>query len=150
MTLPWPVPSLLPHSGAMVLISEPAAYGDGWAEASVRIGEDSLFYRTGKGVPSWVGAEYMAQTTALYAGIRDRQAGRKIQIGLLIGARRYEVETEYFRLGSQLRIHVGEIWQDNQMAVFECSVVDREQLARVQLNVFSPTDTASFIDSERS
>ena len=150
MTLPWPVPSLLPHSGAMVLISEPAEFGDSWAEACVRIGEDSLFYRTGKGVPSWVGAEYMAQTTALYAGIRDRQAGKEIQIGLLIGCRRYEVETEYFRLGCQLRIHVGEIWQDNQMAVFECSIMDREQLARGQLNVFSPTDTASFIDSERS
>ena len=150
MTLPWPVPSLLPHGGAMVLISEPAAFGDGWAEATVRIGEDSLFYRTGKGVPSWVGAEYMAQTTAMYAGIRARRAGKEIQIGLLIGCRRYEVETEYFRLGSQLRIHVDEIWQDNQMAVFKCSIADREQLARAQLNVFSPNDTASFIESERS
>ncbi len=150
MTLPWPVPSLLPHGGAMVLIGEPAAYGDGWAEAAVRIGEDSLFYKAGHGVPSWVGAEYMAQTTAMCAGIRARRAGKEIQIGLLIGCRRYEVETEYFRLGSQLRIHVDEIWQDNQMAVFECSIADREQLARAHLNVFSPIDTASFIESERS
>ena len=69
MTPRWPVPSLLPHGGAMVLIGEPAAYGDGWAEAAVRIGEDSLFYKAGHGVPSWVGVEYMAQTTALYLGI---------------------------------------------------------------------------------
>ena len=56
MTPRWPVPSLLPHGGAMVLIGEPAAYGDGWAEAAVRIGEDSLFYKAGHGVPSWVGS----------------------------------------------------------------------------------------------
>ena len=149
MTLPWPVPSLLPHSGAMVLISEPAAFGDGWAEAAVRIGEDSLFYKAGKGVPSWVGAEYMAQTIALYSGIRARRAGNDIQIGLLIGCRRFEVETEYFRLGIQLRIHVDEIWQDSQMAVFECSIENREQLAKARLNVFSPVDVVSFLEGER-
>ena len=150
MILQWPVPSLLPHSGPMVLISEPARFGDTWAEATVRIGEDSLFYRPGHGVPSWVGAEYMAQTIALYAGIGRRQAGEDIQIGLLIGCRRYEVETEYFPLGSQICIHVDEVWRDNQMAVFECAIESRKQLARAQLNVFSPADTESFLADERS
>ena len=150
MTLPWPVPSLLPHGGQMVLIGEPAASGENWAEASVRIGEDSLFYRPGQGVPAWVGAEYMAQTIALYAGIGARRAGEEIQIGLLIGCRRYEVETEYFRLGGQLRIHVDEVWLDNQMAVFDCSIIDGEPLAKAQLNVFSPTEIAAFLKGERS
>ncbi len=140
---------MLPHSGSMVLISEPAASGDGWAEAAVRIGEDSLFYRLGRGVPSWVGAEYMAQTIALYTGIRARRAGNNIKIGLLLGCRRYEAETEYFRLGTQLRIHVDEIWQDSQMAVFECFIEYREQLARARLNVFSPVDVVSYLEGER-
>lgn len=151
MTLPWPVPSLLPHSGPMVLIGEPARFDGTWAEASVRIGEDSLFYMAGHGVPSWVGIEYMAQTIALYAGIGRRQAGKDIQIGLLIGCRRYEVEAEYFRLGSQICIHVDEVWRDSQMAVFECTISDNgEQLAKAQLNVFSPNDAASFLADERS
>lgn len=150
MTLQWPVSSLLPHGGSMVLIGEPANSGDSWAEAAVRIGEDSLFYRPGQGVPSWVGAEYMAQTIALYAGIGARQAGDDIRIGLFIGCRRYEVKTEYFRLGSHLRIHVDEVWQDNQMAVFDCSIDDRERLATAQLNVFSPIDMASFLEGEGS
>ncbi|NKB58322.1 MAG: hypothetical protein GKS00_18505 [Alphaproteobacteria bacterium] len=147
MPLPWPVDSLLPHSGAMVLIGEPAASGEGWSEATVRVAEDSLFYRPGKGVPSWVGAEYMAQTIALYAGIGARQAGRDIQIGLLLGSRRYNVRTEYFQLGSHLRIHVSEVWQDSQMAVFDCTIEDRERLAEAQLNVFRPADTATFLES---
>ena len=150
MTPRWPVPSLLPHGGAMVLIGEPAAYGDGWAEAAVRIGEDSLFYKAGHGVPSWVGVEYMAQTTALYLGIGARRAGRDIRIGLLIGCRRYEVEAAYFRLGSLLSIRVDETWQDGQMAVFECSIAHCGPLAKGRLNVFSPADMASVLAAERS
>ncbi len=150
MTPRWPVPSLLPHGGAMVLIGEPAAYGDGWAEAAVRIGEDSLFYKAGHGVPSWVGVEYMAQTTALYLGIGARRAGRDIRIGLLIGCRQYEVEAAYFRLGSLLSIRVDETWQDGRMAVFECSIAHRGPLAKGRLNVFSPADMASVLAAERS
>ena len=149
MTLKWPVPSLLPQSGPMVLIEEPAASGDGWAEASVRIAENSVFYRPGRGVPSWVGAEYMAQTVALYAGISARQAGTDIRIGLLLGSRRYEVETEFFQLGSLLRVHVQEVWNDSQMAVFDCYLEDQERLAEAQLNVFQPIDTADFLDGSK-
>jgi hypothetical protein len=43
MTLQWTVPSLIPHSSGTVLIGEPAGFGDSWAEAPVRINEDSLF-----------------------------------------------------------------------------------------------------------
>lgn len=150
MTLQWPVPSLLPHDGGMVLIAEPAAFGDNWAEASVRIGEDSLYYRSGQGVPSWVGAEYMAQTIALYAGIGARRAGEDIKIGLLIGCRRYEADTVIFSLGSLLSIHVDEVWQDNQMAVFDCVIKNGVEIARAQLNVFSPTDKVSFLESQAS
>jgi predicted hotdog family 3-hydroxylacyl-ACP dehydratase len=134
----------------MVLIGEPAASGNKWAEASVRIGEDSLFYSTGHGVPSWVAAEYMAQTIALYAGIGARNAGEDIKIGLLIGCRRYTADTEYFSLGRHLGIHVEEVWQDNQMAVFDCVIKDDVEIARAQLNVFIPTDTASFLESQAS
>lgn len=156
MTLPWPVPSLLPHGGPMVLIGEPASSDGTWAEASVRIGEDSLFFTPGLGVPSWVGTEYMAQTIALYAGVGRRREGKDIQIGLLIGCRRYEVETAYFPLGSLLNIQVEETWRDDQMAVFECTITesgakpDTAPLAKAQINVFSPADVAAFLAGERS
>ena len=116
----------------------------------MRIGEDSLFYKAGHGVPSWVGVEYMAQTTALYLGIGARRAGKDIRIGLLIGCRRYEVEAAYFRLGSLLSIRVDETWQDGRMAVFECSIAHCGPLAKGRLNVFSPADMASVLAAERS
>lgn len=149
MNLELPVPSLLPHSRAMVLIDSPAQYGDGWAESTVRIGEDSVFYKTGAGVPSWVGAEYMAQTIALYAGIGAHSAGEEIKIGLLIGSRRYSAMTEYFTLGKLLRVRVGEIWEDEQMAVFDCSIDAGERLVEAQLNVFRPVDPVRFLEDAR-
>ena len=150
MPLKWPVPNLLPHSGTMVLISEPAEAGTGWAEASVRIGEDSLFYKSGSGVPSWVGAEYMAQTVALCAGVDAREKDEDIKIGLLIGSRRYNVKVPYFSLGKLLRIQVNEVWKDEQMAVFDCLIDSEERLAEAQLNLFRPADPARFLSEARS
>lgn len=149
MTLPWSVSELLPHSGPMVLIGEPVASGDNWAEAGVRIGEDSQFYRPGHGVPSWVGVEYMAQTIALYAGISAKKNGQDVKIGLLLGTRRYEVKTDYFHLGNLLRTRADIVWQDAQMAVFECHIDDGERLAEAQLNVFQPNDLAAFMKEQK-
>lgn len=150
MTLEWPLPSLLPHSGTMILIGDPAASGEDWAESSVRIGEDSVFYKSGAGVPSWVGAEYMAQTIALYAGVGARRNGDDIKIGLLIGSRRYKAMTDYFKLGSLLRVRVSEVWEDDQMAVFDCTIDAGERLAEAQLNVFRPVDPTRFLEEARS
>jgi predicted hotdog family 3-hydroxylacyl-ACP dehydratase len=150
MTVEWPLPSLLPHSGTMVLIGDPVESGDGWAESSVRIGEDSMFFKSGSGVPSWVGAEYMAQTIALYAGIGARKAGDEIKIGLLIGSRRYNTMTPYFTLGQSLRIRVSEIWEDEQMAVFDCRIDAEARLVEAQLNVFRPVDPERFLTESRA
>jgi len=150
MSLNWPLHSLLPHNRTMLLINEPADSGEGWAESSVRIGEDSAFYRPGAGVPSWVGAEYMAQTIALYAGIGAMDAGDEIKIGLLIGSRRYNAITPYFTLGKSLRIRVNEVWEDEQMAVFDCSIDAEEHLAEAQINVFRPVDPGRFLKEARS
>lgn len=151
MTVKWPLRSLMPHSGPMVLIEEPFDAGEKWATASVRIGEDSMFYQPGLGVPTWVGAEYMAQTIALYAGVCAAQIGREIKIGFLLGTRHYTVELNFFRLGSDLRIAANEIWQDGQMAVYDCTIQDRTgaDLAAAELNVFQPTDPIAFLEEHK-
>ena len=148
MILACPLEELLPHSAPMILIDEALDAGDGWATATVRVGEDSLFYQAGLGVPAWVGIEYMAQTTALYAGICAKQVGADIRIAFLLGTRRYQAVTNYFRLGSLLRISVHEEWQDGNMAVFDCQICHHEggrQLAEARLNVFRPEDPAAFL-----
>lgn len=144
--VPWSVPELLPHSRVMVLIDDVLEAGEGWVCAGLRIAEDSLFYEPGFGVPAWVGIEYMAQTVALYSGLQSKRAGEEVRIGLLLGTRRYEAMTDYFPLGSYLRVHVQEEWQDGQMAVFDCRVEHDECLAKARLNVFSPRDLSAVIE----
>ena len=120
----------------MILIGEPAAFeGDG-VESSVLIAEDSKFYQPGKGVPAWIGMEYMAQTIALFAGVEAREAGRDIRIGLLLGTRRYSAFVPYFKLATMLKVRGEKVWQDDQMAVFACTIEAGERLAEAQLNVY--------------
>lgn len=147
----YPLEELLPHSGTMILIDEALDAGEGWATAAVRVGEDSLFYQAGLGVPAWVGIEYMAQTVALYAGICAKRAGTDVRLALLLGTRRYQTATDYFHLGSLLRISVQEEWQDSMMAVFACRISthgEDRQLAEARLNVFRPEDPAAFLKEQ--
>ena len=144
-SLPWSVPELLPHSGAMILIDDAIGDGEEWVESGVRIGEDSLLYEPGYGVPAWVGIEYMAQTVAMYSGIQARRADEEIKIGFLLGTRRYTAMTAYFPLGSYLRIHARVEWQDGQMAVFDCRIEEKACLAKARINVYQPQDVSTVI-----
>ena len=145
MSLPWPVEELLPHSGPMVLIDDAIDAGDGWVLAGVRIGEDSLFYEPGAGMPAWIGIEYMAQTVAIYSGIQAKRAGEDVRVGLLLGTRKYQATTDYFRLGSYLKVYAHEEWNDGQMAIFDCRIEDEVCLASARLNVFQPRDLADYL-----
>jgi predicted hotdog family 3-hydroxylacyl-ACP dehydratase len=146
----WPLPSLLPHSGLMILIGEPMSFGEGWAEATVRIGEDSRFYKQGRGLPAWVGVEYMAQTIALYAGFCAKMAGEEIKLGLLLGSRKYTAMTAYFQLGAKLLIRVEETYLENKMGVFDCFIEDRVRLAEAQFTVYQSADFTTLIAGGRS
>ena len=147
MALPWSLEELLPHSRTMLLLDEAVDAGDDWALAAVRVAEDSLFYDPQlKGVPTWIGLEYMAQTVALYSGIRARRAGQPVKLGLLLGTRRYEAETESFALGSWLTIRVAREWDDGQMAVFDCQVSTERPLASARINVYLPDDLPAFLE----
>jgi len=143
--LPWSVSELLPHSGAMILIDEAIGEGEGWVESGVRIGEDSLLYEPGFGVPAWAGIEYMAQTVAVYSGIQARRAGEEVKIGFLLGTRRYVAMTDYFPLGCYLRIYAREEWQDSQMAVFDCRIENEACLAKARINAYQPPDVSTVI-----
>lgn len=137
----WLVPELLPQSGSMVLLDDLIDDGPNWVTTGVRIGEDSMFFEPGAGVPCWLGIEYMAQTVALYSGLQARRRGHPVRIGLLLGSRRYRVNVDHFSLGSYLCVHTKEEWHDGQMGVFDCSIEEDEScLAQARINVFQSLD----------
>jgi predicted hotdog family 3-hydroxylacyl-ACP dehydratase len=149
MALPWCLEELLPHGRSMVLLDAVIDAGDDWARAAVRIAEDSLFYDPQlKGVPAWVGLEYMAQTVALYSGVQARRAGQAVKLGLLLGTRRYEAAAASFALGSWLTIHAAREWDDGQMAVFDCTLAGERPLASARINVYLPDDLQAFLAEE--
>lgn len=147
----WPVHELLPHGDPMILIDEVVETGDDWASAAIRIGEDSLFYRHGKGVPVWAGIEYMAQTSALFAGIKARREDEPVRVGLLLGTRDFQGHVAYFRLGVRLIVQARQIWSDGTMGVFDCRI-DAEGLclAEAKLNCYQPTDFDAFLAGART
>lgn len=139
--------SLVPHTGAMVMLDRVISFDQESLCAEVRIHADSLFAGA-DGVGGWVGIEYMAQAIAAHAGYAARLRGEPVKIGFLLGSRRYECHRSTFALHSVLRIHVLRVLQaENGLASFECRIEDVEKniLATATITVFEPADAKNFL-----
>jgi len=142
----WPLPSLLPHSGDMVLLDEVMHFDDDGLKALARVkpGPHSL---ADGALPPWLGLELMAQAVGVWAGCRARLAGNPVQLGFLLGTRRYDCFADTFPAGSLLTVSAQRSLIDNSgMAVFECAVHDSDQLlAEARLTIFQPPDVGAFM-----
>ena len=144
----WPdITSLIPHSGAMVLLDRVIAVDEESLCAEVCIRSDSLFC-SGSGVGAWVGIEYMAQSIAAFAGYTAYLRGEAIKAGFLLGARRYECTLPIFSLGSLLQVHVRRVLQsESGLGSFHCSIEHgQEEVATATITVFQPADAAEFVE----
>ena len=100
---------------------------------------------------AWVGVEIMAQSVAAFAGCHARQAGLPVELGFLLGTRRYQCNVESFALGSELRIVATRSLQDESgMGVFECHLDGPGIHAEARLNVFRPPEVARYLEETRS
>jgi predicted hotdog family 3-hydroxylacyl-ACP dehydratase len=141
----YSVAELVPHSGRMSLLSEIVDYGDDWLLAEVVISRDSTF-ADARGVPAWIGLEYMAQAIAAYSGLEERLQGGKPKIGFLLGARRYECTEERFAIGQKLCVRVQpEMLGANGLNVFNCELQGDGVSASAVVNVFQPDDADAFL-----
>ncbi|HEX6437800.1 MAG TPA: hotdog family protein [Candidatus Binatia bacterium] len=146
----WPdIRSLIPHSGAMVLLDRVIAIDEETLCAEVLIGPDSLF-GSAEGVGAWVGLEYMAQTIAAFAGYTASLRGEAVKPGFLLGARRYECTLPVFSVGSLLKVHVRRVLQsENGLGSFQCRIEHgEEEVATAMLTVFQPADARDFVKGD--
>lgn len=142
----YSIAELVPHAGRMSLLDTVVGYGEDWLQAEVAINAKSLFAQS-KGVPAWVGLEYMAQTIAAYAGLQERINGGVPKIGFLLGSRNYACSVDYFPLGQNLSIKVEqEMIADNGLNVFSCELEGAEVHAQAVVNVFQPDDAEKFLE----
>jgi predicted hotdog family 3-hydroxylacyl-ACP dehydratase len=118
------VAEVVPHSGAMVLLTRVDDHVEHQTTCLVEIGEDTCFRQPGGLVPAWVGLEYMAQCVAVHAGLRARANGEPVKIGLLLGSKRIDFRTAAFSPGQVLEVKARRLWGDKNLGSFACSVVD--------------------------
>jgi predicted hotdog family 3-hydroxylacyl-ACP dehydratase len=145
------VEQLLPHSGDMVLIDEILDYGDDYGVSRVKVDAGSKFYETEiKGIHAAIGLEWMAQTIAAIAGIEALKNDRPVQVGFLLGTRKYQPAKNIFNLDEEYVIRVKKLYrEENGLGAFQCTIHQDEQLiADAKLNVFAPDNVEKFLKGE--
>ena len=143
----WPLAELLPHAGDMILIDQVLGFDEEQIHTRLTVKPGGLFNRADGSLPAWLGIELMAQSVAAYAGCRARQQGQAVELGFLLGTRKFECNVEHFPAGSELRIHaLRSLEDDNGMGVFECHLSGPGIQASARLNVFRPPHAAHYLD----
>ena len=142
----WPLAELLPHAGDMILIEQILSFDDEQIHTRLTVRPGGLFNRPDGSLPAWVGIELMAQSVAAYAGCHARQKGNAVELGFLLGTRRFECNVEHFPAGTELTIHgIRSLEDDNGMGVFECHLTAPGIHATARLNVFRPPQAAQYL-----
>jgi predicted hotdog family 3-hydroxylacyl-ACP dehydratase len=145
----WPIAELIPHAGDMILIDQVLRFGDEDIETQLTVRAGGLFNDADGSLPAWVAIELMAQSIAAYAGCQARLRGEPVELGFLLGTRKFQCNVERFPLGVELHIHAScSLQDDNGMGVFECHLRGPEIQAEARLNVFRPPQVASYLQEE--
>ena len=88
----------------------------------------------------------MAQAVAAYAGLRAKSSGGQVQLGFLLGTRKFDCNVMYFPVNTLLRISARcSLEDDSGMGVFECSMLADNIEVQARLNVYRPHQVDSYI-----
>ncbi len=121
-----PIIDLLPHRPPMILIDHVVHHEVKKTVCGVTIGPHSLFQDQLGRVPNWIGIEYMAQSVAAHAGLLAHAHGVPIRVGFLLGTRRTICYQSRFEQGQALLIQVEPRHGGEPVAIFACTIRDRE------------------------
>ena len=131
------ISDLLPHDGNMVLLDRVLEYDQESLVAEVVVRDDGLF-GDGQTIPAWIGIEYMAQTVAAHGGMMCHLAGKPINLGFLLGTRRYTSNISDFVVGARLTVKVHRLIEDQGLGVFICQISGDGCDLSAKLNVYQP------------
>jgi predicted hotdog family 3-hydroxylacyl-ACP dehydratase len=146
----YDIEQIVAHADRMQLLDEVVNYDAEQIKVTVTIRDNTEFYIPGVGVPAWVGIEYMAQAVGAFSGIEEVQLGRKPQIGLLLGSRRYTCDVSEFPLGARLEVIAQlQLRDDSNLAVFHCEIyLEGKRIARGDLKAIRPDDVHGLVKSQ--
>lgn len=146
MNLP-PIAQLIPHSGSAILIDEIISFDADTLLARTQVKRSGLFNQTDGSLPAWLGLEIMAQAVAAWAGCRAFRNNLPINLGFLLGTRRYDCKVPAFAAGSDLTISVTcSLQDDTGIGTFDCQLQQAGQVvASARLNAYSPPNVNDYI-----
>lgn len=133
------IADLVPHAEQMVLLDKVLACDQQKMIAETTVRDDGLF-GDGQTVPAWLGIEYMAQTVAAHGGMMRHLAGKPINIGFLLGTRRYTSNISYFKVGNLLTITVERLIEDQGLSAFSCKIIGDKVDISAKLNIYQPNE----------
>lgn len=124
-----PASEFLLHRPPMLLLDYVVEAGAAQTLCEWHVTDAAAFLVPQRGVPAYVGIEYMAQCVAVHAGVRSRLVGLGPPLGFLLGTRRYQARVEYFLLGQTYRAACRELIRDeNGMGSYECRILLRDNV----------------------
>lgn len=141
-----PIEDLVPHRASMLLVDRLLAEDAESVRVEAFVRREGVFV-TETGLPAWVGIELMAQAVAVWAGLRRREKRESIQLGFLLGTRRYDCQLPVFPVGARLEIEARqELVSENGLAVFACAIFhEGKSVATANLNAFSPPNVDEYL-----
>lgn len=155
MTKTYPHPSqLAPHQKPMLLIDKVISADAQKIRAISVVDPKGPFFLPGRGLPSYVGFEIMAQAVSVLDSLKRPGAAEgnpgKPMIGFLLGCRKYRAATEWFPAGEELEVEAVALIEDGDMRSFDCKVFGAggQELCSGTLSVFRPSDPDAFLKGQ--
>jgi predicted hotdog family 3-hydroxylacyl-ACP dehydratase len=142
-----PIEELLLHRGTMLLIDRVLDFDQKVVVVEYSPRRDAWYVDARGNMPAWIGLELMAQTIAVHVSLSKRMQGLQVQLGVLLGTRRFETKTASFAAHSLLHIEAKPLMQDESgLGAYECRILTPDQiLAEATLKVYEPEDPAQFL-----
>jgi predicted hotdog family 3-hydroxylacyl-ACP dehydratase len=132
----------------MLLLDEVVGWNRERIVAAVTVRPGALFLDEGA-LPAHIAIEWMAQTCGAMVGLLAIEKGQPVRIGFLLGTRNFAAQTSRFHLGDRVTVTARPVFDDGQMAVFDCEVERAAEIcATARLNLFQPDDLQAMLEEQ--
>lgn len=132
---------VLPHRGAMSMLSRVVCHAEAETVCAIEIAEQELFRDEDGGVPIWIGVEYMAQCIAAHAGLLEGGVAPP-RIGYLASIRGLRFHCDRFGPTQRLEASVRLVWGGPEgLSAFACTLRDADtgaSMADARISCFVP------------
>ncbi len=114
---------VLPHESTMLLIDRIVNWDNDHIQTTAGLVHHNLFDPGDGSVSSLICMEYLCQSAAAHAGIRQLEQGKPVTIGFIIGARKIEIDSAAYHAGETYNIFVEQTFRDEEgIGVYDCAL----------------------------